>query len=190
MVTIEEVDALYDEMIKATCEGCRVKDEGGFFGFLARKHNESKIEKIKKQGTYGRFRTLTYMRSILKELEDQVGYLPILHQNIYLSRVDLDFGPFAEGKTGTSTLYYEPSPYHKGELVCYDDTNNAIAWIRFWICDEMKSCYPVLDGVRDSKNKQIVEQQIYDGIDIALEKFYEAGQSYLAELKKKKSKGS
>lgn len=190
MVEVEEIDDFCDRVDKYMFPD-EVESDWLFDVWKRKrekKKNEKENRKIKSQGTYGRLRTFNYLREILEELEEDVGYLPILHEKIFLSKVDLDFGTLAKNKKVTSTLYFEPSSYFNGEFICYDNTNDSIAWIRIAICTVEHSYLPVIQNSYGSKAEEILREQLIDGIDIAIEKFLDAGKDYLEKLEAENQK--
>lgn len=186
MVTIDDVDIFFDEMLEITNSPCRKKDKKGISGYFANKKNERRKEKIRKHGAYGRIETLSYLRALLKSLEEKTEYLPIMHEKILLSEVDLEFGPFAEDKKVTSTLYFEPSTYWNGEFVCYDNTGDSIGWIRVACCDACNTYSAVVQNDYGSKAEKIIRKQLADGVEIALEKLLDAGREYLRKIEEQK----
>ena len=186
MVTIDDVDVFFDEMLEITNSPSRKKDKKGISGYFAKRENERWKAKIRKHGSYGRIETLSYLRSVLEDLEERTEYLPIMHEKILLSEVDLDFGPFAEDKKVTSTLYFEPSHYWNGEFVCYDDTGDSIGWIRVACCDAFGGYSAVVQNNYGSKAEEIIRKQLADGVEIALEKLLDAGRDYLERIEEQK----
>lgn len=188
MTEIEEIDELYDEF-REFIYG-KPKPKNKISAYFEQKDQERENKRIKKKGLYGRILTLKYLRSVLEEFEEKIGYLPILHENLFLSKEELNFGPFAEDKKVTSTLYFEPSPYWNGEFVCHDDTGDSIGWTRMGFCTATRTYNAVIQNNYGSKAEEVVRKQLADGVDIAIDKFMEAGRSCFEKIKEQNLEGN
>ena len=188
MTEIEEIDALYDEFREFYYR--KPKPKNKISAYFEQRDIERENKKIKKKGLYGRILILKYLRSVLESFEEKMGYLPILHENMFISEKELDFGPFAEDKKVTSKLFFEPSPYWNGEFVCYDDTGDSIGWVRIGSCTTWRAYSDVVQNNYGSKAELTIRNQMVDGVNIAIDKFMEAGRSYLEKAKEQNQKGN
>lgn len=187
MIQIKEIDEMYDEYIDLfyTKPKIRFKLLHKIDAYFDQKDEEREIKRMEKKGLYGRLLAIQWLRNILKEFEKyDLGYFPELHENVFISEVELDLGPFAKDKKVTSKLYFEPSPFYSGEFVCYDNTGDSIAWIRIGCCKAWGEYSAVVQNDYNAKSEQIIRKQLAEGVNIALEKFLEAGKKNLEELKK------
>lgn len=190
MIEIEEIDVLLNRINKYMFPNEIESD--WIFDVWKRKRKQKKKEKenkkIKSQGIYGRIVCLDYLLRGLRKLENEVGYVPIIHEKVFLSEMTIDLGTLMEDKHVVSKLYLQPSDVFKNEfeLVCFDDTNDSIAWTRVHCCVEFDHYSVVVQNNYGSKAEEMLKKQIGDGIDIAIEKYLAEGNKYLDKLEAKR----